>query len=166
MLAHHDVAVGDQVLLVQRLLRGQVGLDGHVALGAEDLHPLVCRAFLQALEDAVARELGGLRRPALGIVLEALVGEQLADQVRRLEERVEEVLHEVAALQPLPVAGHHRVVVERGHATADHGDVAVHLGLARQQLRDGHAQQVEGQHRLQQARLHVARLAPGKAREQ
>ena len=58
-----DVAGGDDVGVVERLGRGEERLGGDVAVGPEDVHPLVGRALLQAHEDHVAGRLDGVRRP-------------------------------------------------------------------------------------------------------
>ena len=102
-----------------------------------------------------------------GGVDEALVGEQLAEQVGGVEERQEEVLEQVAALDPAAVLRAHRVVVQRRHVAADGGDVRRLDAAALGHLDEQQLDEVERQHALQQARLDALRAAaagPGEQR--
>ena len=99
-----DVAVADEVGVVERLGGRQERLGGDVAVGPEDRHPLVGRALLHAHEDHVAGRVDGRLVPRPGRLGEAVVDEQLAEQVGGVEERQQEVLEQVAALDPAAVA--------------------------------------------------------------
>ena len=104
--------------MIHRLSGREVWLGGNVAVLVEDRHPLVCCLGLDDLEDAVTHVLDGIRRPHGRRVEEALVGEQFAVEVNRIEERQEQVLEQVSALDPATVARHHGVIVERRECRA------------------------------------------------
>ena len=86
---------------VEGLGRRDDRLGGDVAVGFEDLHPLVGGSFLHTQQDAVAGFFGRLGAPDRRAALELFVDQEFAEQVDRIEERIEEVLEQVAALDPL-----------------------------------------------------------------
>ena len=146
------VAVGRHVEVVDGVVSRRERLGGDIALGAEDLHPLVAGLLLHPLEDPVAHFLRCLRRPLGLTALPLFLGEQQG-QVGGVHEGVEEVLEQVAELDPASVAGHHRVIVQRRHSAADVEDLRVDLGLALGELGQQQEQQIEWHQALQQRRL-------------
>ena len=135
-----------------RVMRRREDLRGDVAGGAEDLHPLLRRALLHPLQNPVAHLFERLRRPPRRPALPLLLGEQLG-QVRRVHEGVEEVLEQVAQLNPASVRGHHRVIVQRRHAAAEVEDRGIDIRPPLVQLGQQQLDEVERQHPLQQRRL-------------
>ena len=162
----HHVAVRDEVGVVERLLRRQPGLRRHVAVGAEDLHPRVGRTLAYPQQDPIARRLQIVRLPGGGRALKALLGQELRQQLDRIQEGVEQVLEQIAELDPATVGAHHRVVVERRHAASHAGRIGDGGAGTLRQLHEQQRHQVVRQEPLQQAGLHALPAARALARKQ
>ena len=164
----HHVAVQDQVGVVERLLRGDEGRGGDGAVLDEGRHPFVRAAFAHAGEHAVAQLLVRLLGPRHARPHVAFVRDDF-DQVDGGEVGLEEVLEQVAELDPAPVLRLHRVVVERRHEARAHRQ-QVHLReLGRvhaRELRVEERAQVVRQQPLQQARVHLLPAAQRPTRVQ
>ena len=148
----HDITVGVHLRVRHRVMRGREDLRGDVARGAEDLHPLLRRALLHPLQNPVAHLFERLRRPLRRPALPLLLGEQLG-QVRRVHEGVEEVLEQVAELNPAPVRRHYGVIVERRHPAAEVEDLGIDIRPPLVQLGQQQLDEVEREHPLQQRGL-------------
>ena len=116
-------------------------------------HPLLAGALPHAQQHALAQLLaigvGELARSAV----EALLRVDVLEADRR-DEGVEEVIDEVCRLDPLPIAGHHGLVVDRRLRSVGAELVGRHLRReAALQLRANQAVDVVGHQALQQAGL-------------
>ena len=161
------VAGTDDVGVLEALGGRQVRLGGDVAVRPEDLHPLVGRPFEHARQHQVAGDLDGLGGPCRRRTGEALVGEQVTEEVDRVEVGVQQVLEQVAELDPPPVGALHRVVVERRHVAAGHQDVRCLDAAALGHLDEQQLDEVERQQPLEQAgldALEAGAAAPGEQR--
>ena len=156
-----DVSVVDQIGVVERLARRQIGLRGDVTVAVEDLHPLVRGPLAHALQDEVARGLDRLVVPGPRGFLEARLRQHLGQKLEGVEEGQEEVFQQVPALDPAVVGGQHRVVVQGRHVAAQRRQAGHALAGALRELNQQKLHQVVGQQRLQQAGLHA--LAPPRA---
>ena len=135
-------------------------------LARKIVHPLGGRALLQPDQDPVARRVDRRLVPLPRRHREALLDEQLAEQVGGVEEGHQEVLEQVAALDPAPVLRAHRVVVQRRHVAADGRDVRRLDAAALDHLDEQQLDEVERQHALEEARLDALRAAATGACEQ
>ena len=150
MVALDDVAVEDEVGVVEGLLGALEGGGGDAAVLDEGVHPLVGRAFEHALEHPVTEALAGLLGPRRGAALVVGVGEDVGE-VDGGEVVVEEVGHEVAELEPAAVLRLEGVVVEGGHG--GHGEAGEDLGIALTELGAVEAAEVVGGEALEEAGL-------------
>ena len=150
VLALDDVAVEDEVGVVEGLLRALEGGGGDAAVLDEGVHPLVGGVFEHALEHAVAEALAGVLRPERGAALVVGVGEDVG-KVDGGEVVIEEVGHEVAELEPAPVLRLEGVVVEGGHD--GHDEPREDLGEAVAELGAVEPAEVVGEEALQEAGL-------------
>ena len=148
-----DLGVGDEVGVREGAEGVPEWLGGHVLRGSEVAHPLLAGALQHAQQHALAQLLAiRLGEPARSAV-EALLRVDVLEADRR-DEGVEEVIDEVCRLDPLPVAGHHGLVVDRRLRSVGAELVARHLRReAALQLRADQAVHVVGHQALQQAGL-------------
>ena len=108
------MAVGNHVLIRQRILSALVRMRNHAAIGNEDVRPFSQRLGLHMLEQPVAKRLHHIALPAHRIALVLLIP-QFIGKACGTKEVGQQVRQQIAKLQPFAVLGTHRMVVERGH---------------------------------------------------